>query len=126
MNDLVIFRYFIAFYTEGICIKLEINMVEIANTPETLTQLIHALGYSSIIDFAREQAKCIIQQKIAYYKSRIDFFEQKYGLNFDVFCQNFEQIKRHSIFEKEDDSIAWETSIDVVVAYQKDLLALNQ
>ena len=101
-------------------------MVETANTPETLTQLIHALGYSSVIDFAREQAKSIIQQKIAYYKSRIDFFEQKYGINFDVFCQNFEQIKQHTIFEKEDDSIAWETSIDVVVAYQKDLLALNQ
>lgn len=97
-----------------------------ANTPETLTQLIRGLGYLSVIDFAREQAKSIIQQKIAYYKSRTDFFEQKYGISFDVFCQDFEQIKQHTILEKEDDSIAWESSIDVVIAYQKDLLALNQ
>jgi hypothetical protein len=101
-------------------------MVEVANTQETLTQLIHSLGYSSVIDFAREQAKGIIQQKIAYYKSRIDFFEQKYGMNFDAFCQNFEQVKQHTIFEKEDDSITWESSLDVVNAYQKDLLTLNQ
>ena len=101
-------------------------MVEIANTSETLTQLIHGLGYSSVIDFAREQAKGIIQQKIAYYKSRIDYFEQKYGMNFEIFYQNFEQIKQHTVIEKEEDSITWESSIDVVNAYQQDLLALNQ
>lgn len=101
-------------------------MVEAANTPEIFTQLINSLGYTSVMDFAREQAKGIILQKIAYYKSRIDFFEQKYGMSFDAFCQNFEQIKQHSVFEKEDDSISWESSLDVVNAYQKDLLTLNQ
>jgi hypothetical protein len=100
-------------------------MVEVANSQETLIQLIHSLGYSSVIDFAREQAKGIILQKIAYYKSRIDFFEQKYGMTFDTFCQSFEQIKQRSVFEKEDDSIVWESSLYVANAYQKDLLTLN-
>ncbi len=100
-------------------------MVETANAPEIFTQLINSLGYASVMDFAREQARSIILQKIAYYKSRIDFFEQKYGMTFDIFCQTFEQIKQHTIFEKEDDSILWESSLDVVNAYQKDLLTLN-
>lgn len=101
-------------------------MVEALNTPELLTQLINSLGYTSVIDFAREQAKGIIQQKIAYYGSRIDFFEQKYGMSFDTFCQSFEQIKQHTILEKEDDSIVWKSSLEVVKAYQKKLLSLNQ
>jgi hypothetical protein len=35
-------------------------MVEAANTPEVFTQLINSLGYTSVMDFAREQAKGII------------------------------------------------------------------
>lgn len=97
-----------------------------ANHTDVLTQTIQGLGYASVVDFAREQTKGILQQKIAYYQSRIDFFEQKYGLNFTEFCEQFEHIKPHTILEKEDDSIGWETAIDVVNAYHKDLLALNQ
>ncbi|WP_425290856.1 hypothetical protein [Spirosoma linguale] len=96
-----------------------------ANT-DTLTQTIQGLGYASLVDFAREQARSILLQKIAYNQGRIDFFEQKYGLTFTQFCEQFEQIKSHSTLEKEDDSLIWETSIDVLHAYQNDVLSLNQ
>ncbi len=97
-----------------------------ANTDDILTQTIQGLGYATLVDFAREQAKSILQQKVAYYQSRIDLFEQKYGLDFSQFCEQFGQIKSYSTIEKEDDSLLWETSLDVVNAYQHDLLALNQ
>ena len=77
---------------------------------------------SVIVSFENEQVKNILQQKIAYYQSRIDFFEQKYGLNFAEFCDKFSSIKNHSINEKEDDSMVWETSLDVVESYKRDLM----
>ena len=93
---------------------------------DVLTQTIQGLGYVSVVDFAREQTKGILQQKIAYYQSRVDFFEQKYGLAFAQFGEQFEQIKPWSIIEKEDDSLLWETALDALNAYRQDLLALNQ
>ena len=78
-----------------------------------------------IVSLKSEKEKNILQQKIAYYQSRIDFFEQKYALNFTEFCDKFSSIKNHSIIEKEDDSMIWETSLDVVESYKKDLMALS-
>jgi hypothetical protein len=92
---------------------------------ETLSQTVQGWGYANIEVFAKEQAKNILQQKIAYYQSRIDFFEQKYALKFTEFCDKFSSIKNHSITEKEDDSMVWETSLDVVGTYRKDLMALS-
>ena len=93
---------------------------------DVLTQTIQGVGYASLIDFAREQTRSIVQQKIAYQQSRIDFFEQKYGLTFGQFCEQFGQIKPYTRLEKENDSLVWETAIDVVQAYRNDLMALTQ
>ncbi|MGA0559061.1 hypothetical protein ACO2Q8_20560 [Larkinella sp. VNQ87] len=97
-----------------------------AGNNDVLIQTIQGLGYASLVDFAREQARSILEQKIAYYQSRVDFFQQKYGFDFDQFSQQFDQIKPYSMLEKEDDSMQWETALDVVRAYRNDLLALNQ
>jgi hypothetical protein len=92
---------------------------------ETLSQTVQGWGYANVDVFAKEQAKNILQQKIAHYQSRIDFFEQKYALKFNDFCDKFSSIKNHSITEKENDSMVWETSLDVVESYKKDLMALS-
>lgn len=100
-------------------------MAILTDRTDVLTRTIQGLGYATVVDFAREQTKGILLQKIAYYQSRVDFFEQKYGLTFDQFSDQFDQLKAFSIIEKEDDSLRWETAIDVLSAYQADLLALN-
>lgn len=92
---------------------------------ETLSQTVKGWGYANVDVFAKEQAKSILQQKIAYYQSRIDYFEQKYALKFVDFCDNFSSIKNHTITEKEDDSMIWETALDVVESYKRDLIALS-
>lgn len=101
-------------------------MATLAAGTDVLTETILGLGYASVVDFAREQTKSILQQKVAYYQSRIDFFEQKYGLTFTQFGEQFEQIRPYSMLEKEDDSLLWETATDAVNAYRTDLLALHQ
>jgi hypothetical protein len=93
---------------------------------DILHQTIRGFGYMSLVDFAREQAKNILQQKIAYYQSRIDFFEDRYGMSFNGFLEHFDGLQSKSILEKEDDSMRWETAIDVLAAYRNDLTALNQ
>lgn len=42
---------------------------------EAINQTCSIWGYANVDVFAKEQAKGILQQKIAYYQSRIDFFE---------------------------------------------------
>lgn len=89
-----------------------------------LGRTVQSLGYTTIEDFAREQARSLIKQNMAYYQARIDLFEQKYGLDFRAFVEQFDSIGKYSIIEKEDDSMLWETAIDVVNAYQADLEAI--
>lgn len=90
----------------------------------SLDKTIQSWGFLNMQSFAREQAKNILSQKIAHYKSKIEHFEEKYCMNFTEFCENFDQIKNHTIIEKEDDSMHWETAIDVLKSYEIDLLAI--
>ena len=43
---------------------------------EALNKTVQSWGYTNVDVFAKKQAKGILQQKIAYHQSRIDFFEQ--------------------------------------------------
>lgn len=45
-------------------------------------------------------------------------------MNFNDFYVNFNQIKNHTIIEKEDDSIQWETALDVIKSYESELMAI--
>ena len=98
--------------------------MELAEGQSVLDRTVQSWGYSTVHDFAREQAISILQQKIAYYQSQIDLFEQKYGLDFENFCQQFDLIQHHHLFEKEDDSLRWETALDVLKSYQSELFLL--
>ena len=93
-----------------------------SNTLESTNQF---WEYNSVESFAREQAKNILQQKITYYLSQINYFEQKYGMAFGEFCNNFEAITNHTLFEKEDDSIRWESIILVLKEYEDSLNEIN-
>ena len=98
--------------------------METLHDNSALGRTVQSLGYASIQDFAREQARSLIQQNMAYYQARIDLFEQKYGLDFQQFVEQFDSLGKYSIIEKEDDSMLWETAIDVVSAYRADLEAI--
>jgi hypothetical protein len=96
------------------------------NAANTLDSTIQSWGYNSVEAFAREHAKNILQQKMSYYQSQINYFEEKYGMSFELFSSEFAKIKNHSIIEKEDDSIHWETAIDVFQSYQKEFSTLDK
>lgn len=98
--------------------------MEILSKNAALDRTVQSLGFSTIEDFAREQARSLILQNMAYYQARIDLFEQKYGMDFSGFVEQFNVLGKYSIFEKEDDSLLWETAIDVVNAYRADLEAI--
>lgn len=90
-----------------------------------LGRTVQSLGYATITDFVREQARSLIKENMAYYQARIDLFEQKYGLTYDAFVEQFDSLTKYSITEKEDDSMLWETAIDVADAYRRDLQGIS-
>jgi hypothetical protein len=91
---------------------------------QQIIKTIHGLGYTNVWDFALKQAQNLVSEKIAYYQSRSDFFENKYGMDYATFCSQFHQIVRTGLLEREDDSIEWEVAIAAVKAFTLDKLEL--
>jgi hypothetical protein len=81
---------------------------------QILTQTIQGFGYPDVMTFAREQALQRIREQIVHYQSRVRFFEEKYGMNYEEFCAKFHEIATPSLFEREDDSMEWEVAIAVI------------
>ncbi|MBD2753681.1 hypothetical protein [Spirosoma validum] len=87
-----------------------------------LERVIQNLGYRSTDDFLHIQLRNVLEQKIAYYQSRIDFFQKKYEMNFDEFRQRVvdksdSTLSRFGIIEKENDDNDWDDAIDFLTDY---------
>ncbi len=59
---------------------------------------------------------------MAYYQSRIDYYQQKYGMDFAEFRRRVvdkadPQLLKFGIIEKEDDDNDWEDAIDFLDDY---------
>ncbi|WP_425290889.1 hypothetical protein [Spirosoma linguale] len=88
----------------------------------SLERVIQNLGYRSTDDFLHIQLRNVLEQKIAYYQSRIDFFQHKYGMTFDEFRQRVIDksdmvLARFGSIEKETDDNEWDDAIDFVEDY---------
>ena len=95
-----------------------------------LEEVAHALGYRSALDFTRIKLEQMASQKLIYFKSRVELYEQKYGMTFNLFSQRVSDkddilLKHFGIFEKEDDSFDWDDSLHSVQFYQQQLTALG-
>ncbi len=87
---------------------------------QTLNDTVRSLGYLDVTSFAREQALSLIKQRIAYYQSRCDFFQKKYGMQYKEFMERFHALESPTLLEREDDSMEWETALEAVAEYQYD------
>lgn len=88
----------------------------------SLERVIQNLGYRSTDDFLHIQLRNVLEQKIAYYQSRIDFFQQKYGVDFATFRQRVVDksdysLARFGVIEKETDDNEWDDAIDFLDDY---------
>ena len=95
-----------------------------------LEETAHALGYQSAVAFAQIELRNRAAQKLAYFKSRVDLYEQKYNMSFDEFMQRVPNqkdvdLKRFGIIEKEDDSIDWDDSSHSFHFYAQQLNSLT-
>ncbi len=89
---------------------------------DQLDSLAQSLGYRSVSDFTRIQLRHAVEQKMAYYQSRIDYYQQKYGMDFAEFRRRVvdkadSQLLKFGIIEKEDDDNDWEDAIDFLDDY---------
>ena len=93
-------------------------------------QIARNLGYRSARDFARVQLQSLLEQKIAYYQSRIDVYEAKYGMDFAEFRRrvvepNDPLLSKFDPIQKELDDNDWDDALDFVSLYAQDLARLQ-
>ncbi|MCY7349662.1 MAG: hypothetical protein LH606_03230 [Cytophagaceae bacterium] len=97
---------------------------------ETLKKVIHTLGYADVDTFARVHAIRRLEKKISYCQSRVDFYEQRYGMDYAAFVSrviNREDpiLGRFGTLEKEDDGSDWEDSLYFVQSFTDQLRAIE-
>lgn len=97
---------------------------------ESLNNAVRSLGFSDVDTFARTHAVRMLEGKILYYQSRVDFYERKYGMSYDVFVSRVVDrddpvLSKFGIIEKEDDDNDWEDSLHFVQSYSERLRALE-
>ena len=85
-----------------------------------LEQVIQSLGFKDSETFLKIQAQSLLLQKIAYYHGQIDLFVKKYGGNYEIFINRFNEYPQ-SLIEKEEDGQDWDDAIDFVNIYQQRL-----
>ena len=97
--------------------------MELQQTIE-LENAVHNRGFNSISDFALQKIKDDILKDMQESMKIIDTYEEKYGMNYQLFFENFHQINQFSTFEKEDDGIEWRAELEVLRINEKRLSKL--
>ncbi|MEO5675863.1 MAG: hypothetical protein ABIQ74_14570 [Chitinophagales bacterium] len=90
-----------------------------------LHRIVESLGFSSIDEFALDQALKKLFEEVKKSNHRIEFFEKKYGMSYEEFSKNFHAIDEVELFEKEDDGMEWRTELVVLRNLEKDLAELS-
>ena|GEM_PF-739488 len=93
---------------------------------KAMEDIVHGLGFKSVFDFTKNHVQSAIREKITYYQSRVDFFEKKYGINFQEFSNRVSNtddfaLSKFGIIEKEDDYNDWDDALDFVHIYSQKL-----
>ena len=99
----------------------------LASTNQSVPEaVLRNLGYQNTDDFLRTQARHVLEQKISYYQSRVDFYQHKYSMSLDEFYQrvidqNDSVLSGFGVLEKENDDVDWDDAVDFVRIYTADL-----
>lgn len=101
-----------------------------SSATDRLDSLAQSLGYRSVSDFTRIQLRHAVEQKMAYYQSRIDYYQQKYGMDFVEFRRRVvdktdSHLSKFGIIEKEDNDNNWEDAIDFLDDYSAALTQIR-
>ena len=90
-----------------------------------LENTVQEFGYASVNDFALQQAKNLLLKDLQESLAIIAEFEAKYDMNYESFQEKFNEIKNHTIFEKEDDGMEWSAEIEGLKLTEKKLNRLR-
>jgi hypothetical protein len=91
---------------------------------KAMEDIVQGLGFKSVFDFTKNHVQSAIREKIAYYQARVDFFEKKYGVNFQEFSNripdtNDADLSKFGISEKENDYNDWDDAVDFIQLYSQ-------
>ena len=85
---------------------------------ETVKEIVSKEGYASAEEFARDGAVVLALSRVEQYKAEIEYFEKKYGMNFEEFESFVHRQKGREDFAKEADAEDWEFALEALRWWQ--------
>ncbi len=69
-------------------------------------------NFEDVYTYALSQLILSNQQEQIEAQANIKQFEEKYGMDYSLFCDQFHTITAFPMFEKEDDSLDWQVEVE--------------
>ncbi|MDZ7935057.1 MAG: hypothetical protein U5M51_08875 [Emticicia sp.] len=89
-----------------------------------LENAVHSRGFNSIGEFALQKIKDEILKDMQESLRIMAIYEEKYGMSYQEFSEQFHQLTSFSVFEKEDDAMEWRAELEVLRINEKRLAKL--
>ena len=86
-----------------------------------LENAVHSRGFNSICEFALQKIKDEILKDMQESLRIMAVYEEKYGMSYQEFFEQFHQLASFSVFEKEDDGMEWRAELEVLRINEKRL-----
>ncbi len=82
------------------------------------------MGYKSSTDYAIQKMRDELLHELKVCMTQIDIFEKKYGMGYDEFFRQFNELTQVGLFEREDDIMDWRAELTVLRGVEKRLSRL--
>jgi hypothetical protein len=88
--------------------------------------ILTSMGVKDVNVFVLKQSKKILEEEIKEMQDKVDFYEQKYGMNYQEFIvrvmdKSDPVLSKFGIIEKEDDDFDWDAAIRFQKSYSQKL-----
>lgn len=90
----------------------------------TLESTFQEMGYASSTDYAIKKAREELLNEIKISLDAIAVFEEKYGMDFIQFREQFSTLTHFGLFEREDDSMDWSAELTQLRLLEKRLVKI--
>lgn len=90
----------------------------------SVESIFHEMGYKSSTDYAIKKMQEELLRELKVYNTRIELFEEKYGMTYVEFERQFNQVTQFSQFERENDIMDWRVEMIELRGIEKRLAQL--
>ncbi|RIV23445.1 hypothetical protein DYU11_10610 [Fibrisoma montanum] len=90
----------------------------------SIESIFHEMGYKSSTDYAIKKMQEELLRELKVHNTRIELFEEKYGMTYVEFERQFNQVTQFNQFERENDIMDWRVEMIELRGIEKRLAQL--